>query len=66
MEGMSGTDLKVVVYFAYPIFGNGHVPHHKATLIIYRPMPGSTELGVANSAYKEMFPNILFDLASAF
>jgi hypothetical protein len=63
---MSGTDLKGVVYFAYLILPNGHVPQHETTLITYRPMPGSTELGVANSAYKEMFSNILFDLALIF
>jgi hypothetical protein len=58
-EVMPGTDLKCVVYFAYLIFRNGHVSQHKVILITYIPMPGSRELGVANSAYKEMFPNIL-------
>jgi hypothetical protein len=56
---MSGTDLKGVVYFVYLIFRNGHVSQLKANLITYRPMPGSTELGVANSGYKEILPNIL-------
>jgi hypothetical protein len=65
-EVMYGTDLKDVVYFAYFIFRNGHVPQHKAMLITYIPTPGSRELGVANSAYKETFPNILCDLASTF
>jgi hypothetical protein len=55
---MSGTDLKFVVYFAYLILRNGHVLQHKASPIACRPKPGNTELGVANSTYKEMFPNI--------
>jgi len=63
---MYGTDLKDVLYFAYHIFPNGRISQHKASLITYFPMPGSIELGVANSAYIEMFLNILCDLASTF
>jgi hypothetical protein len=63
---MYGTSLKEIVYSAYIIFCNGHVPQHKPTLITYIPMPRSRELEVANSADKEMFANILCDLVSAF